>query len=87
MGRTSDGIGVLKTFWPNDEVTKAEAITIISRIFWKNLYSSEEDQKRYEGHLNHLMGIGVVEDDENINDPFSRKEFYGTLKKIYTLDL
>jgi hypothetical protein len=28
-----------------------------------------------------------MKDAKNVNAPFSRKEFYGTLKKIYTLDL
>jgi hypothetical protein len=34
MGRTSDGKGVNKTFDPHSQVTKAEAVTIISRMFW-----------------------------------------------------
>lgn len=57
MGRTSDGKGVNKEFWPSDEVTKAEAVTIISRVFWDHTYHNEKGQKRYENHLNHLVEI------------------------------
>jgi len=87
MGRTASGIWVLKTFFPDDEVTKAEAVTIISRVFWNHQYKNKTDQKRYEWHLKHLIEIGVISDDSDIENPFSRHNYYGALKKLHTLDL
>jgi len=87
MGRTSDGKGVMKNFRPHDEVTKAEAVTVISRIFRDHQYHNITGEKRYEGHLKHLIEIGALEDKKNIDNPFSRNHFYQLFKKIYTLDL
>lgn len=86
MGRTPDGKGVNKLFNPHTKVTKAEALTIISRIFRGTEYASKKGEDRYEGHVRHLVAIGAIADDQDLMEPFSRKDFYGTLKKLHTLD-
>ena len=86
MGRTPDGEGVMKHFYPNNEVTKAETVTIISRLFRKNEYKNRWWESWYARHLKHLVELGVVEDEENMNYSSSRKYFYKILKKIYTLN-
>jgi hypothetical protein len=37
--------------------------------------------------LKHLIAIGVVDNDEDIFEPFARKDFYMILKKLYQLEL
>ena len=83
MGRTSDGEWVNKTFAPHNKVTKAEAVTILSRLFWGNTYQPQAKQQWYENHLNHLIQLWVITDSQNLNIPFTRREFYTTLYQIY----
>lgn len=87
MGRTSDGQWIMKFFYPHNQVTKAEVVTILSRMFWGNEYKNKKGENWYEGHLRHLIEIWVIDSYENIFSPFTRKNFYMILKKLYPLRL
>lgn len=83
MGRTADGNDVNEIFTPRNNVETAEAVTILSRIFWGHQYHNTPEQERYEWHLNHLISLGIINDHKDIHEIFTRKDFYSTLRDIY----
>ena len=87
MGRTPDWNDVKQVFHPYYHVTKAEAVTIISRVFWGHTYKNIGDEKRYERHLHHLMDLWVVDDEKNLKDSFTRGNFYGIFRELYLMDV
>ena len=85
MGMSPDGVTVAEAFNPNDEVTRAQYGTILSRLLrW--LDNAAEDGELYYTH--HLAALKNAHIMTKIADP-SMKELRGRvmvmLKRIYDL--
>ena len=87
MGRTSDWNDVKKSFHPYYRVTKAEVVTIISRVFWGHTYKNIGEEKRYERHLHHLMDLWVVDNANYLQDSFTRGNFYSIFRELYLMKI
>lgn len=60
MGLHSDGIQVKDNFDPNDQVTRAEFGTVLSRLLWWTKYATDDGDLFYKKHLEALRENGIM---------------------------
>ncbi len=69
MGYYSDGITYKSEFSPNEIITKAEVVTVLSRMLRENKYAGTEEF-RYHSHILAIYKAGII---ENQNNPFMKE--------------
>ena len=60
MGLYSDGIKVKDNFDPNNQVTRAEFGTVLSRLLWWTKYAANDGDVFYKRHLEVLREKGIM---------------------------
>ncbi|MDR0370062.1 MAG: S-layer homology domain-containing protein [Candidatus Peribacteria bacterium] len=64
MGYYADGETTKEKFFPNGDITRAEVVTIISRMLRGNTYKGTEEE-RYQKHLLALKKENIIQTDRN----------------------
>lgn len=62
MGLHSDGKTPLTEFMPNKFVSRAELVTVLSRVLYGNLYDNYTTDNRREGHMQKLHQDNIIKD-------------------------
>ena len=62
MGLHSDGKTPLDAFMPNKHVSRAELVTVLSRVLYGNTYDNNTADQRWQGHMDKLHTDAVIKD-------------------------
>lgn len=60
MGLDSDGKTPLKNFYPNRTVTRAEMVTVLSRVLFGNQYDNNSTTNWWANHMTKLHADGII---------------------------